>query len=246
MVDRYLSKSSSQTEEYLNDHTKYQLLSMTALYIANKIHDPVAFSSDLFAEISNGLYSKDDIETMEWVILQGLEFRVYAPTSIQMALHILSLVLPLVNLEESTWDSILDKVRFGTEFSVRGYFFSTQRPSTTAMAAILNALDQVDCRDCQEVLRALILIEETFSFASGREIFAAMKRLTCLVESDGHIEDMCDTESSSKFEDSSDCSDAQITPSNSISISNNSSPRTGTCYQQESDGLRELCSFLWQ
>ena len=83
--------------------------------------------------MSRGDYSIHDIEDMELSILQSLSWRIYAPTSIQIAHSILSLILPHhINLRESTWGFILDEVRYQTEHSVRDYYLCIQRPSTVA------------------------------------------------------------------------------------------------------------------
>ena len=100
----------------------------------------------------------EDIEGMELSILEGLSWRICAPTSIQVTHCILSLLLPHMNLQDSTWSFILDEVRFQTEYAVRHYYFDTERPSIVALADILNTLDQLEERDHQIILRALLFI----------------------------------------------------------------------------------------
>ena len=188
MVDRLLSKPDCPVRDYLNDRTKYQLLTIAALYIAIKVNEQVEFGSDSFAAVSCGIYTAKDIETMELTILQGLEWRIYGPTSSQMAYHILSLILSHVKPEESTWGFILNEVGFQTEYAVGDFYFSTQRPSTTALAAILNALDQVDSQDCQDVLHAFLFVNDN-NFATVHDLFVAKERLKHLVNSDGPMEE---------------------------------------------------------
>eukprot|EP01083_Nonionella_stella_P264019 896125_1 len=109
---------------------------------------------------------------MELTILRGLSWCIYAPTSIQMAQCILSLVLPHVHLEDSIWSDILDKVKYQTERATRDYYFAAQRRSTVAMAAIFNALDQVDRLVRQAVLQALLFVLNK-EFDSARHLLAA-------------------------------------------------------------------------
>ena len=132
LVDRFLSQPNSMAHVAL-DRKQYQLIVMASLYISIKVNERVAFGSTFLSAMSKGMYSVHDIEEMELTILTNLSWRINAPTSIQMAHHILSLVLPHVNLDESTWGFILDEVRFQTESAVRDYFFVTQRPSTVCM-----------------------------------------------------------------------------------------------------------------
>jgi hypothetical protein len=98
---------------------------------------------------------------MEWNLLQDLSWHVCAPTSIQMAQHILSLALPHVNVQDSTRSFILTEVRFQTEYAVTDYYFAPQRPSTVAMATIFNTLEQVDKQD-----RQVLLFPMTYSLLS--------------------------------------------------------------------------------
>ena len=186
IVDRFMSnKANSITatvQDIIYDRVKFQLLAMAALYISIKINERVAYSSHLFADLSNGTYSVDKIENMEFHILQGLSWRINSPTSIQMARHILSVILLHVNIEESTEAFILDEVQLQTECAVKDHFFSMQRASTVAMAAIFNAVDQINVPDREAILSAQVLLLNEGSFASPAELLDATYRLKCLVE----------------------------------------------------------------
>ena len=186
MVDRFLSVASSSKSSnecvlaqdiLCGDRGTYQLVAMSALYIAIKTKEQVAFGSDAFAVLSRGMYTAQEIEAMEMTILRTLSWRVNAPTSVQVANHILSLILPRCgHIRESTWEVILDEVRYQTEIAVRDYYFVTQRPSTVAMAAIINALDSVSCHDRQVVLKAMLGIFDQ-DFDSPQEMDATSKRM---------------------------------------------------------------------
>lgn len=176
MVDRFLSTPSAIARDALRDRKRFQLVAITAMYVAIKTNEQMAFGSGSFAKMSRGIYSKEDIEAMERSMLDGLSWRVCAPTSIQMAHHILSLALPYVDLEETTWAFILDEVRYQTEHAVRDYYFASKRPSTVAVAAIFNTLDQVKPEERQAILRALLSILNE-GFDSPRDLFAARNRL---------------------------------------------------------------------
>lgn len=189
IVDRFLARPNCPTQEYLSSRKQYQLLVMAALYIAIKTNEPVVLGADVLSATSDGLYTEEEIHCMEMIILQGLEWRIYsAPTGIQMCHYILSLLLPHVKLDESMWGFLLDEVTFQTESAVRDYYFSTQRPSTVALAALFNALDQVDSQIRQDVLRALLLLLDN-KFDHPRALLDAKNRLKCLVEGDGVVEE---------------------------------------------------------
>lgn len=184
VVDRFLSKPSTSIQDYLNDRQHFQLLALTSLYIAIKIMEPKAFGIDRVASMSYGMYSVDDIESMEMTILTSLEWQINGPTSIQLAYHILSVLLPHVKLEESTWSIILDEIRFQAEFAIRDYHLSTQRTSTVAMATIFNSLKDLDRELRKTILGALLKVLDERLFDSPREMLAAKNRLSSLVSSE--------------------------------------------------------------
>ena len=158
IIDRFLSSSQSPTSPYLTNRKQYQLLSMSSLYIAIKAHEQVAMSSEHFATMSNGLYTQLQIEEMEMKILHTLQWKINAPTSVQFAYSILSLLYNKLNtttsceegsgggkkvkVDESTWCFILDETRYQIEYALRDYELSTnERFSTLALSSIFNALE---------------------------------------------------------------------------------------------------------
>jgi len=193
MVDRFLSKPSHFSYDVLTERNKFQLLAMAALNIAIKTTQKIVVGCDFLAASSLGMYSVEDIEVMEMNILEGLSWRVCAPTSIQMAHYIVSLLLPHVDLPELTWGWILDEVRYQTEHAVRDYYLSTKRPSTLAVAAIFNSLEQIDQQDRQAILGALTLVLNVLEedFDSPRDLLSARNKLLSLVE--GHDATQDDT-----------------------------------------------------
>lgn len=240
MIDRFLSQPSITTHLYLNNRKQYQLLAMGCLYIAIKAHEPVAFASDMFASMSNGLYTISDIEDMEKIILHGLQWRTNAPTSVQMAYHILSLVFTHLrkqhtddtrnSIEETTWCYLLDETRYQVEYALRDYAFSVfERPSTIALAAILNSLDQVDRHERSTVLRTLLLVMDE-NFASSKRVYNVKKRLTRFVENnDTNCPSPSEVSSSSANQDSSSSRiSVEIASNSSTTTRSGGSPRTST------------------
>jgi hypothetical protein len=157
MVDRFMSNpyqlpSSGfppyfSHQEILHDRIMYQLLVVSALYIVIKIHARVIFSADKLADVSQGIYSVEDIEAMERTILYCLSWRVCAPTAFQVGCVILELMMYQVQEANTTfvdggrWESIRQELAFQTENAVRDYQLTTQRPSTVAFMAILSAIE---------------------------------------------------------------------------------------------------------
>ena len=190
MVDRFLSmpsncisdEAASIVDEALHDQSKFQLLTISALYISIKINEKIVLSSDLFAEMCKRAYTAKEIEDMERQLLTGLSWRCYAPTAYQAGLHVLSLILPYVDIPEVTWGFLLDEVKYQIESSVRDYYFSTQRASTVAVAAILNAISDISTEECTELLgNFLNVITECFDFDDSKQISVARIRLQTLI-----------------------------------------------------------------
>ncbi len=184
MVDRFLSMPSNSTDaarvsdEALRDQSKLQLLTVTALYTSIKINEKVAISSDLFSEMCLRVYSTEEIEDMERTLLCGLSWRCHAPTAQQVGMSVLSLLLPYVDIPDVTWGFLMDEMKYLTELAVRDYYFSTQRTSTVALAAILNVIRDTTTRERQELLGAFLrIIVECFDFDHSVQIAAARTRL---------------------------------------------------------------------
>jgi hypothetical protein len=187
IVDRFISNQSAyDAQRTLLCSWQYQLVVVSSLFIAVKLNERVIVESDFFASLCRGLYGIDEIEKMEMLILQGLTWRVNAPTSIQMVHYILSLLSSHVDqLDERVWTFILDEARYQTEHAVRDYYFSTQRSSTIAVASIVNAIEMLKKEDRTDLLTALLRVIQDFDFASVNEIAAARKRLLHNVEEMG-------------------------------------------------------------
>ena len=188
MADRFLSmpnnNMSAAAHEALHDRNKFQLLIVTALYVSIKVNERVPVSSGLFAEMCKHAYTEEDIENMELTLLSGLEWRCYAPTASQVGLSILTLIMPYVNTSEATWSFLMDEMKYQTEHSIRDYYFSTQRPSTVALATLFNAMGQICSPERNEVLDFFLRIIKFFDFDQPDQVSKASKRLNCLLQDD--------------------------------------------------------------
>ena len=152
---------------------------MSALYTSIKVNERVAIGSDTFAVITNGVYSMEEIEAMEATILKGIDWRIFAPTSLQIAHHAVALSFAQVNIDHSIRSFLMDEIGLQVEIATRDYYFTLKRRSTVAMAAVLNALVQVDHKVCHDALYALLPIIEHFAHPS--ELAEAKNRLQSLL-----------------------------------------------------------------
>jgi hypothetical protein len=189
LVDRFASaprtsSSGPRGTRPSKDRAEYQLVVIAALYIAIKLGEPTAFGSRDFAVASRGMYTPEEIEGMERKMLQILSWRMCPPTSVQAAHHILSLMLSQdarTHIKPDTLDLLREEVAFQTENAVRDHYFTTQRPSTVAAAAIMNAIESVCDQDCEHLTEALVRVIRHFPFASYAALLGSRNRLRQLV-----------------------------------------------------------------
>jgi len=132
-LDRFLSSRPV-------NHRTFQLLSMTTLYLAVKLYEPKTLQISSLTELSRGLFNESHLSAMELVLLSELDWKVHPPTPQNFSKHFQHF-LPIDN--ERIKLEILDLADFLMELSVCDYFFVTRKPSSIAMASILNALDIV-------------------------------------------------------------------------------------------------------
>jgi hypothetical protein len=140
-LDRFLVTSSGRRA--LQDRSVYQLAAMTALYTAVKIHEPEAMDPNLVSNLSRGVYSPQDVEQMEYILLHALDWRVNPPTTLSYAREFFHLI-PAAAMDVETREMIYDIVKFQTELAVTDYAFVGVRASVIAYCAFMNALHCLD------------------------------------------------------------------------------------------------------
>jgi hypothetical protein len=145
LLVRHFTHHLFSPQEIMYNRTMFQLLAVSALYIAIKINEQVIFSAEQCAEATHGMYTAKDIEAMERAILECLSWKVSTPTALEVGYIVLELVTPQVKevseLTNELMGSIVEDLAFQTESAVRDYHLvATQRTSTIAIMALLNAI----------------------------------------------------------------------------------------------------------
>lgn len=118
LFDRFLSRHTVWSASALQDKSVFQLVAITSLYIAIKTNERVAVHSELFASISEGGYSMDDIEETEKIILFVLSWRINGPTCLQIAAHVLSVLDDVALLDQDLMNWLVGEVRYQSELSL--------------------------------------------------------------------------------------------------------------------------------
>jgi len=153
-LDRFVSKSSCDTVVPL-PKKDYQLLAVTAIYMAIKIHGEVDSNDgprrklriDAFYELSRKQFNVESIEKTERIMLQALNWNVNPPTALKFVSTLLSLCPKwqgggTTSSHSSVLGGIYDVARYLTELSVcQSSFTFTTNTSLTAYAALVCALE---------------------------------------------------------------------------------------------------------
>jgi hypothetical protein len=137
-LDRYLAAFPSTVDKDL-----FQLLAMTCLYLSIKLNEykhlliPGSTSSmDTILKLSRGFFTLEQMEKMEYNVLQRLQWHVHPPT----AQIFVKYLLFFLSVEEH---EVHDLAQFMVELSVIDYFFVSYKASEVAIAAILNATERL-------------------------------------------------------------------------------------------------------
>lgn len=139
-LDRYLC--SDKGKKALGDRKEYQLVAMTCLYIAIKLHEPLEMETSLLADLSRGCYTEMEFANMEKKILEALVWRVNGPTALGFVQHYL-LFLP-ESVHSAVVLAVWDYARYQTELAISDHAFVKMKPSVVGMAALMNAMEGMD------------------------------------------------------------------------------------------------------
>ena len=134
-LDRFVDRCSC-------DRTAFKLAAMTSLYIATKMLNLKQISIASLAELSRGEFEIDHLAQMERIIIHTLDYRLNPPT-VQAFLTQLRAMFP--TMEEKNTQDVFKRAVYYAELSVYDYYFVTENRFETAIAAVLNSID--DCND---------------------------------------------------------------------------------------------------
>jgi Cyclin, N-terminal domain/Cyclin, C-terminal domain len=145
-LDRFMSSTTAGASVALQDRKVYQLVAMTTLYTAVKIHEPEAMDPKLVSTLSRGTYSPAQVEAMEASILPAIQWRLNPPTAMAFVRQFLDL-LPSNIIDSYQRDAVYDLSKFQTELAVSEYDFLSVRASIIGYCALMNALESVGVDD---------------------------------------------------------------------------------------------------
>jgi len=155
--DRFMSFITTETfdnNDRINNSNKfghqegvmyYQLVLMVCLYIAVKIHEPVAMEPSIISMMSKGRYSEQEVIEMERTVIDNIRWRLNPPTPMSFVHYFLQLfpseIIDPSEIEEfrKFWELTAQQIELG----VKDYLFVGSYASCTALAAMTNAIQAV-------------------------------------------------------------------------------------------------------
>jgi hypothetical protein len=149
-VDRFFSTRTG--ELMLQNRKHFQLACVAALYTAVKIHEQLAISPGMLASVSRGMHTAKDIQDMECVLVEALQWKLNPPISMTFVHEYIDIVTTLSTRQRQ---AVLKIARFQCDFAVENYDFVSMKPSILAFLALSNALKAIHLhvpRDLEKVV----------------------------------------------------------------------------------------------
>jgi len=151
-LDRYLMTAQGRHAKY--DLNAYQLATMTALYVAVKIHEAKAMDPTLVSMLSRGAYPPEDIEATEASLLAALQWRLHPPTSLSFVRCYLGRI-PLDLLDEQLRRTVYENTKYQTELAITDPDLVGPRASDIALSSLLSSLQSIFGHNTEALDRAL-------------------------------------------------------------------------------------------
>ena len=148
-LDQYLFYLSTETKQTMNINL-YRLSSLTALYLALKVHCSTKVSPKVFATLSNGAFRQSELSTMETDILFALKFRISPPSKKGMLDLYIGALLSVQNHanatnipNKSTWKRISNIASYLCELSIMEERLRFYSPSMIAFSSLLVSMEKL-------------------------------------------------------------------------------------------------------
>ena len=137
-LDRFLCTPTGLHALY--DRSVYQLAAMASLYTAVKIHEPEAMDPALVSKLSRGTYTPNEIEEMEFIIIQSLRWKLNPPTTLSFIREFINMT-SIEALDEPTRILVYELCKFQAEFATSNNDFVEVQASEKAYHSFINSLE---------------------------------------------------------------------------------------------------------
>jgi Cyclin, N-terminal domain len=164
-LDRFLSTPPGR--HTLQDRSVYQLAAMASLYTAVKIHEPEAMDPTLVSNLSRGTYSPKEIEEMEFIIIQALQWRLNPPTTLSFVREFYNLI-PYEAIDGVTRTIVYELTKFQAELAASATEFVGISSSEKAYCCFINAMECL-ALDPKIIQYIAIIVKDAIGITSKNE-----------------------------------------------------------------------------
>ena len=155
------------------------------------MHAPEAIAIEIFAELSRGKFTVDQIAYMEFLICFGLDWHLNPPTAMEFVRNFMKLV---PHLGKEILEEISDLARLQTEMALSKYSLITVPASIIAYCAIdvalesLNENNSIGDKTVQDVLRTIAHAIPHFDTTSEQVVHTQAKLCQGIAQSFLHLD----------------------------------------------------------
>jgi hypothetical protein len=197
-LDRFLS--TPRGEAYLASKEKFQLATVTCLYIAIKIHETFELDVELIVQMGKGLYTARDILKTESDILLGLDWRLNPATPHDFFRRILSLMPASVTEKDKSALMVLAKAQL--DLATLNYNLSIEaRPSIVAAAILMNSVDVATTISDSSRYHSKATIKVLVDTLEKQRAIIACRRILLVIIGGGRVADPVVEDSTEEQED---------------------------------------------
>lgn len=165
LLDRFLQ--TKRGSKILDSVADFRLATMGCLYLTAKLHEPyVSISASVMSAFSHGMFSAEQVEEMELIILSALEWHSNPPTAMMFVREFLQVLPSSVSatMREQAYDYCHTQIqRCMLSYQV----FALREASTIAFFAVQNALASLGMDSI-----TLGHVAAIFSYSSHTDFFA--------------------------------------------------------------------------
>ncbi|KAL7508226.1 hypothetical protein ACHAXN_008530 [Cyclotella atomus] len=183
-LDRFMACDSPHAATARVMRDEYQLVALTALFIAIKLFDRLNIMPCHVSYLSRGRYTSEEVIEMEIVILKSLEWRVTTATKLDYAELILDCILPkLTAVDEETMDGMRDLTSLQIQLSDFYSVYSNSMQSMVALAATINAYEVKKTKLMEHDRQNFrCTFRELLDRYDRDKVYKIMDKLCCLVD----------------------------------------------------------------
>lgn len=153
LFDRYLYICSQHSTPVTSKLV--QLIAVSALHITLKVDDSKLDHLPILLELSRNIFSAQHVTAMEKSILHKLSWKISPPTPSIFLQHFLKL-MP-VDADIIDIHTLYESAQFFVELSVCDYYFVGIKPSSIALASLLNAIERIQAKPLAMRTKTLLL-----------------------------------------------------------------------------------------